>query len=106
MLRIAFAGTFAMRLAPRVRDGVSAPCEVVLAGEHEIAAKLSDVDVVVTMAFTPEMGAAARRLKLVQVPGAGLDRIDRAAIPAGAWLANAYGTRRESQSTRSARCSR
>jgi phosphoglycerate dehydrogenase-like enzyme len=47
--------------------------------------------VLVTMAFTREMGAAARRLKLVQVPGAGLDRIDRAAIPAGAWLANAYG---------------
>jgi phosphoglycerate dehydrogenase-like enzyme len=25
------------------------------------------------------------------VPGAGLDRIDRAALPRGAWLANAYG---------------
>ena len=37
------------------------------------------------------MGAAARRLKLVQVPGAGLDRIDRSALPAGAWLANVYG---------------
>src|SRR5207253_4839756 len=35
--------------------------------------------------------AAARRLKLVQVPGAGLDRIDRSALPAGVWLANAYG---------------
>src|SRR5213593_1327715 len=37
------------------------------------------------------MGGAARRLKLVQVPGAGLDRIDRSALPAGTWLANAYG---------------
>jgi phosphoglycerate dehydrogenase-like enzyme len=37
------------------------------------------------------MGALADRLKLVQVPGAGLDRIDRAAVPAGTWLANAYG---------------
>jgi phosphoglycerate dehydrogenase-like enzyme len=37
------------------------------------------------------MGKAAGRLKLVQVPGAGLDRIDRAALPAGAALANAYG---------------
>jgi phosphoglycerate dehydrogenase-like enzyme len=49
------------------------------------------VDVLVTMGFTRAMGAAARRLKLVQVPGAGLERIDRAAIPTGAALANAYG---------------
>jgi phosphoglycerate dehydrogenase-like enzyme len=37
------------------------------------------------------MGRAATRLKLVQVPGAGLDRIDRSALPRGAMLANAYG---------------
>jgi phosphoglycerate dehydrogenase-like enzyme len=37
------------------------------------------------------MGAAGRRLKLVQVPGAGLDRIDRSALPTGTWLANVYG---------------
>jgi phosphoglycerate dehydrogenase-like enzyme len=43
------------------------------------------------MALTPEMGRAATRLKLVQVPGAGLDRIDRSALPRGAVLANAYG---------------
>jgi len=43
------------------------------------------------MVFTAEMAGAARRLRLVQVPGAGLDRIERAALPSGAWLANAYG---------------
>jgi len=43
------------------------------------------------MAFTPAMGAAARRLTLVQVPGAGLERIDRAALPPRTRLANAYG---------------
>jgi phosphoglycerate dehydrogenase-like enzyme len=53
--------------------------------------QLPTVGVLVTMAFTPEMGAVGRRLKLVQVPGAGLDRIDRAALPTGTWLANAYG---------------
>jgi phosphoglycerate dehydrogenase-like enzyme len=49
------------------------------------------VDVLVTMAFTREMAAAAPRLRLVQVPGAGLDRIDRAALRPGTELANAYG---------------
>jgi phosphoglycerate dehydrogenase-like enzyme len=47
--------------------------------------------VLVSLAFTREMGAAAKRLKLVQVPGAGLDRIDRTALPAGTALANVYG---------------
>jgi phosphoglycerate dehydrogenase-like enzyme len=44
----------------------------------------------VTLAFDKEMGQKAKKLRLVQVPGAGLDRIDRAAIPAGASLANVY----------------
>ena len=91
MLRVAFAGTFAASLAEPVRAHLGAPCEVVLADEVGIVSQLSDVDVLVSLAFTREMGAAARRLKLVQVPGAGLDRIDRAAVPSGTLLANAYG---------------
>jgi phosphoglycerate dehydrogenase-like enzyme len=90
-LRVAFVGTFAASLEGRVRAHLGLPCEVVLADEAGVADRLADVDVVVTMEFTSAMGAAARRLKLVQVPGAGLDRIDRAALPAGAVLANAYG---------------
>jgi phosphoglycerate dehydrogenase-like enzyme len=37
------------------------------------------------------MAGAAPRLRLVQVPGAGLDRIDRGALGPGTHLANAYG---------------
>ena len=91
MLRVAFAGTFAARLEPQVRAHLEVPCDIVVADERTIAARLADVDVLVTMAFTAEMGGAAKRLALVQVPGAGLDRIDRAALPSGTWLANAYG---------------
>src|SRR5262245_57874041 len=91
MIKIAFAGTFAASLEPRVRSYLAAPCAIDVADEAAIVGRLADVDVLVTLAFTREMAAATRRLKLVQVPGAGLDRIDRAALPAGAWLANAYG---------------
>jgi phosphoglycerate dehydrogenase-like enzyme len=91
MLRVAFAGTFAASLEPAVRSHLGLPCEVVIADEAGIVAKLGDVDVLVSMAFTAEMGAAARRLRLVQVPGAGLERVDRAALPPGAALANVYG---------------
>ena len=90
-MRVAFAGSFSTRLADRVRAYLAIPCEVTLADEAGIAAQLAEVDVLVTMAFTREMAAAAKRLRLVQVPGAGLDRIDRSALPHGASLANAYG---------------
>jgi phosphoglycerate dehydrogenase-like enzyme len=91
MTRVAFAGTFSASLVPRVRAHLGVPCEVTVAEEASIVSKLPGVDVLVSMAFTREMGAAADGLKLVQVPGAGLDRIDRAAVPAGARLANVYG---------------
>ena len=91
MLRVAFAGTFAARLEERVRAHLGIPCDVIVDDESGIVSWLPEVDVLVTLAFTREMGGAARRLKLVQVPGAGLDRIDRSALPAGTWLANAYG---------------
>jgi len=67
------------------------PCDVILTDEASAASRLADVDVLVTLAFTREMGAAAKRLKLVQVPGAGLDRIDRSAVPLGTALANVHG---------------
>jgi phosphoglycerate dehydrogenase-like enzyme len=91
MIHVAFAGTFSASLEARVRSHLDVPCDVVVADEAGVVTKLADVDVLVTLAFTREMGAAARRLRLVQVPGAGLDRVDRAALPAGTWLANAYG---------------
>src|SRR5262245_12684302 len=91
-LRILFAGTFAARLADPVKGRLTAPCDIAVADHDSVAPRqLEEVDVLVTMAFTREMGAAARRLRLVQVPGAGLDRIDRAALPAGVRLANVYG---------------
>ena len=90
-MKLAFAGTFAGRLAPGVKERLSHACDVLVADEATIVEALDDIDVLVTMAFTREMGGAAKRLKLVQVPGAGLDRIDRGALPPGAALANAFG---------------
>ena len=91
MLRVAFAGTFPASLEAPVRRHLGIACEIVVADESAIIAQLGDIDVLVTMALTPEMGRAASRLKLVQVPGAGLDRIDRSALPDEVPLANVYG---------------
>lgn len=91
ILRVAFVDGFSAIFADRVRAHLGIPCDVTLPDESGNIARLSEMDVLVSLVFTREMGAAARRLKLVQVPGAGVDRIDRSALPPGAWLANAYG---------------
>lgn len=90
-LRVAFAGVFASHLIDRVRARLRVPCEVIAGDEREILPRLGDVDVLVGMGFTREIAEAAPRLRLVQVPGAGLDRIDRGALGPGIALANAYG---------------
>lgn len=91
MLRIAFAGTFPASLEQPVRRHLRTPCDIVVASEADVLPRLPEIDVLVTMGLTPEMARAATRVKLVQVPGAGVDRIDRSALPEGALLANTYG---------------
>jgi len=51
---------------------------------------IRDAEVVVAVELPADLLRNARRLKLVHVPGAGWDRVDVAAIPPGAVLANAY----------------
>src|SRR5215510_12427721 len=91
MLQVAFVGALASSFADRVRAHLALPCDFVHVDERSASDVLPEVDVVVTLVFTKEMGAAARRLRLVQVPGAGLDRIDRAAMPPGSSLATVHG---------------
>ena len=89
-MKAAFAGSFAVRLIEPVRKRLTIPCEIVSGDEAGILYRLGDADVLVSMAFTKEM-AAGNRLRLLQVPGAVLDRIDRSQLRAGLALANAYG---------------
>ena len=90
-MKVAFAGPFAVRLAEQVRARLADPCEIVTGDEAEILPALADADVLVSMGFSKAMADAGGRLRLIQVPGAGLDRIDRSALKPGMLLANAYG---------------
>src|SRR5260370_30974073 len=90
-MKVAFAGAFAAQMAEPVRARLALACEVVVDDEDGIIPRLTDVDVLVSMGFSARMAGAAPRLRLVQVPGAGLDRIDRGALGPGTHLANAYG---------------
>jgi phosphoglycerate dehydrogenase-like enzyme len=90
-MKAAFAGSFAVRLVDAVRKRLAIPCEIVSGDEVAILHELADTDVLVSMGFTRELAAAGRSLRLVQVPGAGLDRVDRSQFRQGLVLANAYG---------------
>src|SRR6516165_3067638 len=87
-MKVAFAGSFAVRLAEPVRSLLTIPCDVVVGDEGAMIAEMADTDVLVSMGFTKAMAEAAPRLRLVQVPGAGLDRIERMALRSGVHLAN------------------
>ena len=90
-MKIAFAGSFAVRLVEPVSAQLKAQYEIIRDDEAGIVPRLDDVDVLVSMGFTREMAASGRRLRLIQVPGAGVDRVDRSALRPGLYLANAYG---------------
>src|SRR5947207_15940950 len=65
----------------------------VFVDEHDharMAAALSDAEIIVTEAWRAGMPPASR-LKLLQLPVAGTDGIDRAALPSGVTVCNAYG---------------
>jgi len=102
-MKIAFAGSFAVRLAEPVRARLSIPCEVIADDETKIVAQLADTDILVSMGFTQEMATAGPLLRLVQVPGAGW--IGSIAMRSGhtpVWPMPTV-TRRESPSTSSGR---
>ena len=73
-MKVAFAGSFAPRLAEPVKAQLELPCETVVGDEGAIVAQLAEVDVLVSMGFTAAMAAAAPKLRLLQVPGVGCPR--------------------------------
>lgn len=68
------------------------PSWEVLAGrpEDEIVACLPNADVLVASRVTPDMAAAATRLRLLHVPGAGLDRVPFDLLPPQVTVCNTF----------------
>jgi hypothetical protein len=60
MPQVAFAGPFSATLEPSVRARLQLPCKVIVGDEVSILPRLSDVDVLVTVAFNREIAAAAK----------------------------------------------
>ena len=91
-MKVAFAGSFAARIAAPVRAQLSLPCEFVVDDdETAIGARLHDADVLVSMAFSAQMRRPRQGCDWCRFRAPGLDRIDRRALRPGMQLANAYG---------------
>ena len=64
------------------------PVDLPIEGPH-VARALAEADAAISIAWTRGTGPAPR-LRLVQVPGAGYDGVDLAALPPGAQLCNCF----------------
>ena len=93
-MKILFLGGFAASqvewIAPIIESDVETE---ILADDRDlqrVAAALGEVDIIVSEAWRTGMPAAPR-LKLLQLPVAGTDRIETAELPPGVMVCNAYG---------------
>ena len=93
-MKVLFLGGFAASQIEWIAPAIESAVETgVFADEddHErMAAALSDAEIIVTEAWRAGMPPASR-LKLLQLPVAGTDGIDRAALPPDVTVCNAYG---------------
>ena len=94
-MKALFLGTLAASQAMSIIEFITADIRTEILDNNEpaqAAAALADVDVLLTGAWRSGFPAAPK-LRLLQVPLAGTDGIDVAALPRGVILCNAYGRR-------------
>ena len=92
-MKALFLGTLATSQAAPITGFITEDLQTALLDESDpgrLAEALADADIVLTGAWRRGYPAAPR-LKLLQVPLAGTDGIDLAALPKGVTLCNAYG---------------
>ncbi len=89
-ITVALDGPVARRGAGMLRRHFGARVEIVeVEGDADRATRFAEAAVLVAFRFDPGLPPAPK-LKLLQVPASGLDAIDRAALPEGCALCNAY----------------
>ena len=93
-MKVLFLGGFAASqiewIAPVIESDVETSVVADEGDRERVAAALRDADIIVSEAWRAGMPAAPR-LKLLQLPVAGTDRVETAALPPGVTVCNAYG---------------
>jgi len=93
-MNVVFYGTVIHHLKDLFLDKVKSPWHVERFFEHDpkpaLAAALAQADVFISMVWTRDFPPAPQ-LKLLQLPGTGIDGVDLAAVPPGVAVCNCYG---------------
>jgi len=93
-VKLLFLGAFAASQVEWIAPVIESRCEVDVLAEdgdpQRTAAALEDADIVVSEGWRADTPAAPR-LKLLQLPVAGTDRVAVAALPPGVVVCNAFG---------------
>lgn len=74
----------------RLEEALPAGCDVCWFPAGAPSEELRDADVYVGSRFDPEMAAAAEKLRLIHVAGAGTDKVDFDAVPSEVLVANTF----------------
>jgi lactate dehydrogenase-like 2-hydroxyacid dehydrogenase len=92
-LKIVLNGAVVYHLRDLLQSKLATPAEIVRLAGSETPAQRDEIcrDADVLVAIKNHELPLVPGLKLLQVPGAGLDQIDLARVPAQAWVCNAYG---------------
>lgn len=93
MMKVLLLGKMAATGLDSLRARVQTPCEFTVvekSDDPQLLSLLKEAEVLVTNSFTKKMGGVAKKLRLVQVPFAGLEAFDQEALPPGTALANVY----------------
>lgn len=92
-MKIVIADANLAPLRAHLGEGFPSGSEVVWPDPRDLSAveaELADADVLVSATCPATVGAAGKTLQLVHAPGAGVDGIDVAALPAGTIVANTF----------------
>ena len=89
-MKLAVSGSLTEEYDSLLRQALRPPWRIrVCPDRAALAAELANADAVVTMSWSTSMPPAPR-LRLLQLPGAGLDAVDQAAVPAHASICNVF----------------
>src|ERR1019366_587963 len=93
-MKILLIGTFASSGRPLLERFLQTPCEIVSfpapINEERLLAEIAAAEVVVGAPFTKRMGECAKKLRLIQNTGVGIDRYDLSSFPPGVRLCVSY----------------